>query len=222
MNLGVAVARIVRRFRTAGLSGVIESVLDITLGRWRTDAFDRANGVQTAGNKPVYLMRTNSPNVALGTRYAPIPESEFNQVFRQLPIAPADLTFIDVGSGKGRALLMASKMGFRRVIGVEYDADMCEIARQNVAKMKAPVEVVCSDIVDFTFPDEDTVVFLFNPFVGDVFAKFMTRIEQVAHRRLLIVYIHARQSSYIDASARFERVEGLKLENETLVWRSRP
>src|SRR5579864_7137056 len=44
-----------------------------------------------------------------------------------------DFTFIDLGSGKGRVLLMASDYPFKRIIGVEFMLELHRVAQKNIA-----------------------------------------------------------------------------------------
>jgi SAM-dependent methyltransferase len=75
----------------------------------------------------------------------------------------AQFTFIDIGSGKGRVLLMAAGYPFRSIIGVELLPELHEIARQNVQR-EPRIELVLGDARDFVFPNDPLIVFLFNPF----------------------------------------------------------
>src|SRR5207245_5268496 len=48
-----------------------------------------------------------------------------------LPAVPSQLTFVDFGCGKGRALVLAAEHGFRRVLGIECDAQLFAAAQRN-------------------------------------------------------------------------------------------
>jgi predicted RNA methylase len=104
--------------------------------------------------------------------------------------------FIDLGSGMGRMVLRATDYPFRRVVGVERSSDLHAIAVENLEQLRrrgycGEVELVCADVVDFDFPDDATVVFLYNPFQGDVFDEAMRRVFasfDQAPRRLRILY----------------------------------
>ncbi|MBZ5489392.1 MAG: class I SAM-dependent methyltransferase [Acidobacteriia bacterium] len=54
-----------------------------------------------------------------------------------VPAALQDFTFIDLGSGKGRALLMAAQYGFKRIIGVEFMPELHRVAQENIRKYTA-------------------------------------------------------------------------------------
>lgn len=45
-------------------------------------------------------------------------------------------TFIDIGCGEGRVLLMAAEHGFRKIIGIDLAADLCLTARGNVERYR--------------------------------------------------------------------------------------
>lgn len=87
---------------------------------------------------------------------------------RDASIDLSRFTFIDVGSGKGRVLLMASDYGFRRIMGVELMPALHEIALENMAKYQSEtqrcfaLESVCCDATEFAFPAEPVVVYIFH------------------------------------------------------------
>src|SRR5437899_12260111 len=80
-----------------------------------------------------------------------------------------DFTFIDLGSGKGRTLLMASDYPFRRIVGVELLPSLNQIALENISKYQSEsqkchvLQSICDDATNFRFPAEPTVVYLFHP-----------------------------------------------------------
>jgi SAM-dependent methyltransferase len=57
---------------------------------------------------------------------------------------PGTFVFIDLGSGKGRVLLMAAEYPFRRIIGVELLPELHEIARQNLLRVSPPSQALIS------------------------------------------------------------------------------
>src|SRR5262249_59289520 len=80
-----------------------------------------------------------------------------------LDVGPDDV-FVDLGSGKGRVLLMAAMHPFKRVIGVELSAKLNAIARTNVERAShrlrcKEVELVVADATEYELPDDVTVVF---------------------------------------------------------------
>jgi hypothetical protein len=88
-----------------------------------------------------FAVDTTWANVKLGTRvreilagrqYQPTDPSLFREIVSGLRIEYSEFTFIDLGSGKGRALLLASEFPFRRIVGIELLPELHTIAKQNV------------------------------------------------------------------------------------------
>ena len=125
-----------------------------------------------------YRVDTTSANVSrradllaalAGHRYQPSDPALFHESIRSLGIHHTRFQFVDLGSGKGRTLLMASEYAFRRIVGVEAVPALHRVALENIRKYKSAtqkcfeVESVCGDARDFRFPLEPVVLFLFNP-----------------------------------------------------------
>ncbi|HTZ84243.1 MAG TPA: class I SAM-dependent methyltransferase [Candidatus Acidoferrales bacterium] len=140
--------------------------------------------------------RVNTTSGAVGWRerllgvfysaYQPTDPASFHEMLEALlqsaHVDLADFTFLDLGSGKGRTLLMASDYPFRRIVGVELLPALNEIARQNLAVYKSDtqkcfaVESVCADATSFPIPEGPILVYLFNPFPAAALRKALANI----------------------------------------------
>lgn len=128
--------------------------------------------------------------------YQPTAPEAFHEMIGQLGIDYSDFTFIDLGSGKGRTLLMASEYPFRRVLGVELLPELHNIALDNIARYKGGVgdrvQSICADARSFDFPPDPTILFLFNPFpqtvLEDVLRQLMQSLEK--HKRTVYLIYH--------------------------------
>jgi len=115
--------------------------------------------------------------------YQPTEPAAFHEMMSRLPINFAEFTFVDLGSGKARVLLMAADYPFRRVLGVELLPELHRVAQENIARYHselrrcAQIESVCADGRDFVFPPEPTVLFLFNPLPEPGFAQVIVNVE---------------------------------------------
>ena len=97
--------------------------------------FDRQYGVDTSGLVWSVDLKTGSPNDAWNTAYYGIGPSVFHHVMAQvLEPLQRTATFIDLGCGKGRAVLLASQYPFAQVIGVEIAPQLHRIAVENAAR----------------------------------------------------------------------------------------
>jgi SAM-dependent methyltransferase len=123
-------------------------------------------------------------------------------------------TFLDYGSGKGRALLVAGRLPFGRIIGLELHEDECEIARANAraaaGRLRCPgIEVVNGDATVWPVPDDVTYIYMFNPFLDDVFRAVIARVVESLDRRprpLAIIYANPKCAPDLLATGRFRRV----------------
>ena len=130
----------------------------------REAEFDRRHGIDTKGVISLFDLRIESVSVRNGLRYQTAPPDFVRAVLRRLPFDCREHSFIDLGSGKGRTLLLASELPFRRIIGVEFSPQLHAIAEKNVAncigldRQCEIVECHCMDAVEFDFPEESLVI----------------------------------------------------------------
>jgi SAM-dependent methyltransferase len=76
----------------------------------------------------------------------------------------ADDVFVDIGSGKGRVVLAASRLPFGRVVGVEISESLNEVARSNLAadtdqRRCGEIELVTADATEWEIPAEANYVY---------------------------------------------------------------
>ncbi|MBI3778163.1 MAG: class I SAM-dependent methyltransferase [Gammaproteobacteria bacterium] len=110
-------------------------------------------------------------------------------------LEPAEYAFVDFGSGKGRALMMAAERGFTRAYGVEFSPVLHEIAQKNIAifgqrnPRACPIELHFQDASEFSIPDENLVCFSYNPFDDKVMRRVVANIADsyARHPRKLAV-----------------------------------
>jgi len=128
--------------------------------------------------------------------YQPTVPEEFSEIMRQLEAVDfEEYAFIDLGSGKGRTLLLAAMYPFREIIGVEVQPELHEIAVQNILRFNVPgqecgeLEAFCMDAREFQFPDIPLVVYLFNPFPDYVLEQVLRNLEESVRRKSRSIYV---------------------------------
>lgn len=152
----------------------------------------------------------------LNSSYQPIEPDIFRAMIRALPIDFSQFTFVDIGSGKGRAMLLASEFPFRRILGIELLPELHHIAQGNLAKFAArggmpPMESVCGDATEFDFPAERLVVYLFHPLMEANFRKVLANLQSsvVQHPRpLFVVYANPIFQMLLAADPYMQKVTG--------------
>jgi hypothetical protein len=172
------------------------------------EAFDRRFGVDTGGVIPLSDLDVASDTWMYGSEYQAVGSGvDFGAILHQLGAACEDFTFVDLGSGKGRAVLLASTVPFQRVIGVEFSRQLHAVAEQNVARWPAdarksgPIELVCIDATEFEYPESPFVLFMYNPFGRPVMEKVahaVARAFERRPRRIIVLYFTPRQADIWD------------------------
>lgn len=113
--------------------------------------FDRRFGIDTTGTIDLNSLQIQSDNWFYGRHYSPTPSDAVPRIIGDLPIRHEDFVFVDLGSGKGRVLLLASEFPFKKVIGVEFSPELHAIAEQNIRSYRSEsqkcraVECICQD-----------------------------------------------------------------------------
>lgn len=180
--------------------GTTELLRDLTPGRRRSRYgdidYDFDHGVDTTW--ATVPLRTRIRELLSGGQYQPSEPELFRQILQALPAKPDGYTFIDLGSGKGRTLLMASEFAFQRIIGVELLAELDAIAKQNIERYHGEqqkcfaLESYAQDAREFDFPAEPTVLYLFNPFPEHVLRAVLDNLRRSldAEARPVFVIYH--------------------------------
>ncbi|MGA2371224.1 MAG: class I SAM-dependent methyltransferase [Candidatus Korobacteraceae bacterium] len=142
-------------------------------------------------------LRTRLREWLSGGQYQPSEPALFREMLDSLSVALDGFTFIDLGSGKGRTLLMASDYPFRRIVGVELLAELNAIALQNIARYRSDsqqcfaIESQDADASRFAFPADPSVLYLFNPFPRHVWREVLANLYRsllAAPRPVYLIY----------------------------------
>jgi SAM-dependent methyltransferase len=182
--------------------------------------FDLEFGVRTSGlvaGRHLSAGRRHDRHI---TAYYAIAPSVFHAMVVQWrrcrPAVPIDeFSFIDLGAGMGRALLLAAQYRFRAVIGVELHPTLARIARRNFGLWRnsgravAPLRMHCRDATEFPLPTGPCVAFLFNPFGAPVLRRMLRNWSHSLTRRtgqLDILYVNNEQDKIIRCEPGFERI----------------
>jgi len=153
----------------------------------------------------------------LHSPYQPTEPALFHEMLRSLSIDFANFIFIDIGSGKGRTLLMASDYPFRRILGIELLADLHRIAQENIAKYRSEsqqcfsMESSCCDAREFVLPLEPTLFYLFNPLPESGLRQLLRHIEeslQTHPRPVVLLYHNPLLETVLASSPVFKKVAG--------------
>ena len=165
-------------------------------------AFDVRYGTDTAeeillteaGVEPSEAQRGN-------TIYRAVWSEMFDQFIAALPVSPEGFTFIDYGSGKGKAMLLAADYPFEEIIGVEYAPGLHDVAIANCANYRGEKQrchrllPVLGDATTYEPPPRPLVCFFFNPFDGKTMLRVLDRLRlshQTHPRQVFVCYMNPR------------------------------
>jgi len=169
-----------RRLVSIGYEFARDSLPDRKRQRYGDADFDWQHRVNTTSGGVGWRARLIG---LLNSAYQPMEQELFSEMLNALGIDYREFTFIDIGSGKGRALLMASVYPFRRVLGIELLPELNEIAQDNIRRFASSeqrcqtVEAICADATGFQFPSDPLVVYLFHPLPAAGFTTVMTNLD---------------------------------------------
>jgi SAM-dependent methyltransferase len=167
--------------------------------------FDWYSGTSTAG-----LTHTQLDTYNADTENWPHLGCQWPALSFVLKDLPREGTFVDLGSGKGKALLIAGMLAYQRVVGVEIDSELAVEARRNVEnfrhrKRAGVIESVTASVVDWRIPDDSSIVFLQNPFFGETFKEAMANIFNSYDRNpreMHIVYMFPWEHEWLLSTGR--------------------
>jgi predicted RNA methylase len=212
------------RFLDNGFEGVARR-LAYHLGwlreiRKRDAAFDETLGVDTKGPVGLWHLKIRSDNLQDAIRYEGVNPSIFRQAMNTLAENFSDFTFIDLGCGKGRALLLAKEFGFSQIVGIEFAPELAAVAQKNCRQVGAQATVLSQDAVQFPFPPGNLVVYLYNPFGPTVLNPVLDHLLESATAKCYVVYInpvHRRQC--FDSRPQLQYAAG---DSEYAIWTAQP
>jgi SAM-dependent methyltransferase len=182
--------------------------------------FDVENGVRTSGLIAGRHLKSGHRHDRHATAYYGVAPSVFQRLLRRWKqTGPAtelqQFTFVDIGAGMGRAVLLAAAMPFRKVIGVELHPTLAGIARRNLRLWKAagrasaPVQIRCGDAVTLSLPKTPTLLFLFNPFGAPVMRRLLRHVAQEYANhpgQLDLLYVNNEQEGTVECARGFRRL----------------
>jgi len=175
---------------------------------------DRRFGLRTFGEIDLEELGLAGPE---RERYKPTEWLTLPRILPKREVGPEDV-FVDFGSGLGRVVFQAARRyPLKRVVGVELSEQLSAVARENIERARRhlrcqDVELVTSDALSFSIPEDTTIAFFANPFQGATFAAVVDRLLETLPprpRRLRIVYRNPVEHAYLMSTGRFRVVRKL-------------
>lgn len=168
----------------------------------RAEGFDAAFGTDTAAMMyPWNLRGVGREATAEVHAYETAPAALIRAALGKIPLRPDVFTFVDLGSGKGRVLLVASRLPFAKIVGVELSAELQQVAAENVRRYRSEdqrcrtISLLCMNAAEYAFEPEPLVLFLYNPFGESTIRRVLANLAaslRAAPRDAYVIYMNPR------------------------------
>lgn len=177
---------------------------------------DKLYGIDTSG--AVFGRALRSNNAAADLYAAPYAGSQPSIIRKILYMIPdlENTTFLDLGCGKGRTLVVASEFPLQDIVGVELSPMLAALARDNAHIIRqqfperTPITVLEQDASALLLPEGRVIIFLYNPFFKRLMQKVARIIENVltinSDKKIYVVYANPLYGNLFDGLPRLRRI----------------
>lgn len=157
-----------------------ESLLDRVLNK----AFDLYYRVETQKMIEPSEMDIDEADVKDAKRYQGSHVRILRKAFRNIGMDLSGYHFIDLGSGKGRALFIASLFGVKKCIGIEIAPGIQEICEKNIDTFcrrtgidRETFELFQGNALDYKISTSNNLFYLFNPFNQKIVERVVEKLK---------------------------------------------
>jgi SAM-dependent methyltransferase len=173
--------------------------------------FEWRHHVKTCGDEDLRNLTVLGENGPHAIAYIPTSPRSGRHILANLPVADVSTyTFVDMGSGKGRMLLLAAELPFHRIVGIEFASDLNALAQENVKTYRNAnqacfqIEPIHMDATLFEFPPEPSFIYFFYPFDRFVMEPVIQNLDRslAEHPRdVIVVYFNPVLSDVVEAAS---------------------
>ena len=149
--------------------------------------------------------------------YSSSGNKHLEKVLNSLNIKPYD-SIVDIGCGKGGALVTMSKYPFGFLGGIELTQKLYNIAQKNMLQLKIKnVTLHCCDASEFSDINDYNYIYFYNPFPSIVMKAVMENIinsVQAKPRKITIIYKNPVCHEDIIGTSKFVKTQEFPAEFE--------
>jgi SAM-dependent methyltransferase len=222
MNVWV---ELIDTFKKKGLNKTIQSVLN-AIADW---PYDSKYGVKTKGLVRLDGLEITSDNKTRNTGFRPTRVRPLKKLLNSLEF-PRNSVFVDLGCGKGRALVIAAEYGFKKVVGVEFSSVLCKEAKKNLStylqkqEIDLEYEIIESDVCDYENKDDENIFYLFDPFDDVVLSRVLKNLDlsiEKKKRKIWLIYNNPTFRTVIEKQGNYKKSGEFIIGNTEFVVYSR-
>jgi SAM-dependent methyltransferase len=195
-------------------------------------AFDVLHGTDTAGEACLVESGVTAEQARGGNGvYRPLWEGMFHTALASLGTPLGGYTFVDLGCGKGKLLLLAAAYPFARIVGIEFAPALLATAQRNIERFRGvhpaapPIEAVLGDARQWQMPAGPLVALIFNSFDPATTREVMRGIDREAAREapLFVLYVNLRRVAEAgDGFAGLTHLKRVRASRRLLVFANAP
>lgn len=161
-------------------------------------SFDKKYGTDTSRFMPTNESGVSKSEMDNAALYWPVNSSNFSRMLKKLPTRDINgKEFVDLGCGKGRAILLATDFPFGLITGVEFSTELCALAKNNISLFRKknlttiPINIIHQNATAYFFDKNSCAIFMFDPFGPEVVASVIENLKrslQENPRPLYVLY----------------------------------
>ena len=196
----------------------LKNFLIIFYYRVLTNLYNKKYNLETNGIPLEKLDKSRAPKSIryfdTGTESIVVPS--IRSILKNLTISPDDI-IIDMGSGQGRFLFVASEFKFKEIIGVEFLDYLYKISLNNLKnfsiKNQNNISIKNSDILDYVFKGKENFFYFYNPFDCRMMRLVIKKIKdeiKINSRKVTIIYVSPKCHQVLE-DFDFKLVKKIKL-----------
>jgi precorrin-6B methylase 2 len=184
--------------------------------------YEKKLGINTYGN---YEEKEDTGIYGDEIAYIPTNYISLKKMLDYLQLDKNDV-FIDLGCGKGRAIILVGTQKLKKIIGVELRKSMLDIAKKNLASVKinnTKIEIVHADAAEADLK-EGTVYFMYKPFKWQTTKRVLENIKESLNsnpRPIRIIYINREEYGVMLDMADWLVAKGEIDNSGVFVWSNR-
>ncbi len=151
---------------------------------------EKKYNISTTGADELSSMEEDGIDISHATMYMPASYGLLDNFLSRIHSE----YFIDIGCGKGRTLCVAAHKGIKKLTGIDFNKNLCECAKTNLAYTQSlypdmHYNIVHNDAFYYNIPDDADCIFLFNPFDEIIMSGVVENIVSSIERSPRIIHI---------------------------------
>ncbi len=215
------IIRCVQILRNFGALAMLEHMRDVLVYQLHARLLDRF----ASSAEPPFVsqiaeldgLKISGEHLQDAVDYEPTPLLVVRWIMELLPTNLQNWTFIDIGAGRGRVVVMAARFPFHRVVGIEIAAELRRDAQHYIKSLPREllraddVEIIDVDAATFEPPTGPCIYYMYNPFNDRVLRKFLQNLVKSCTEQAstaLIAYYHPK---YWQVLAEFPEIRKCRL-----------